>query len=54
MHYTAILGEHIDDAQKYGWNVDESNKKHNWYLRHVPAANVPMHPIWRRLRTGRR
>jgi thioredoxin reductase (NADPH) len=30
MHYTAILGEHIDDANKYGWAVDETNKKHNW------------------------
>ena len=21
MHYTAILGEHLDDAEKYGWKV---------------------------------
>lgn len=28
MHQGALLGSHIEDAIKYGWEIE--SKKHNW------------------------
>lgn len=31
MHQAALLGEAINDAEKFGWNVVSSEKENNWF-----------------------
>uniref|UniRef100_A0A0M3KCD4 thioredoxin-disulfide reductase (NADPH) n=1 Tax=Anisakis simplex TaxID=6269 RepID=A0A0M3KCD4_ANISI len=30
MHQTALLGEYIEDARKFGWSIQSADKKLNW------------------------
>lgn len=30
MHQAALLGESIQDAKSFGWEIERENVKHNW------------------------